>query len=108
MPAILEKYRKPITADNLLERIPVIALSGEDSSVDLICYEVLKLLIKQVNADIGQINLLPKGGRKEKVCIIKDGEPWLKEGVGVEGLDPNLGFTGEVLSTGKSDYSPSR
>jgi len=99
---IFKTDRDPITADSLLERIPAIALSGEDSAVDLICYELLRLLIKHVNADIGQISLLPKGGRIEKVCIIKDGEPWLKEGTDPQSFDSSLGFTGEVLATGKS------
>jgi len=87
---------------SLIERIPTIALSGEESSVNLILHEVLDMLIKQVDADIGQINLLPKGSRIEKVCIIKDGEPWLEPGIDIYGFDPSRGFTGQVVSTGKS------
>ena len=99
-----DRANESISAESLIERIPIIALGGEGSSVDLILYEVLELLIKHVNADIGQINLLPKGGRIEKVCIIKDGEPWLKKEMDLHlhKFDPSRGFTGLVVSTGKS------
>jgi len=102
MPDTSEILNKGIAADSLLERIPTLALAGEDSAVDLILYEVLELLIKQVGADIGQINLFPKGGRSEKVCIIKDGEPWLKEEMDFHKFDPRRGFTSLVISSGKS------
>ena len=65
-----------LSAENLLEKIPVLAISGDDLAVDSILYETLSVLLKGVDADIGQINLLPRGGRVEKSCIIKDGAPW--------------------------------
>ena len=86
----------------LLERIPALAISGEDVAVDLILYEVLHFLADEVQADIGQINLLPRAGRVEKVCIVKDGEPWLKKGMDMHPFDPHQGFTGNVVSTGIS------
>ena len=91
-----------LSAENLLERIPVLAISGDDSAVDSILYETLQVLLKGVDADIGQINLLPKGGRVEKICIIKDGKPWLKKGLGMHLFEPSKGFTGLVMATGQS------
>ncbi len=86
----------------MLERIPALAISGEDVAVDLILYEVLHFLVDEVEADIGQINLLPRAGRVEKVCIVKDGEPWLKKGMDMHPFDPHQGFTGKVVSAGES------
>ena len=93
---------KKINAGRLLEKIPVLAISGEESSVDQILFEVLSLLMEQVVADIGQINLLPMGGRVEKLCIIKDGKLWSRKGVTLNFYDPFHGFTGMVVSSGKS------
>ena len=86
----------------LLERIPALAISGEDVAVDLILYEVLHFLVDEVEADIGQINLLPRAGRVEKVCIVKDGRPWLRKGMDMHPFDPHQGFTGKVVSAGES------
>ncbi|MDQ7784010.1 MAG: hypothetical protein RDU20_14095 [Desulfomonilaceae bacterium] len=86
----------------LLERIPALAISGEDEAVDLILYEVLHFLVDEVEADIGQINLLPRGGRVEKVCVVKDGRPWLKKGMEMHPFNPHQGFTGRVVSAGES------
>ncbi|MBW2003196.1 MAG: GAF domain-containing sensor histidine kinase [Deltaproteobacteria bacterium] len=91
-----------ISAENLLGKMPLLALSGDDSAIDLILYEVLKLLTNATGADIGQINLLPKGGRVEKVCIIKDGKPWLRKGMDMHLFDPFRGFTGLVIKAGRS------
>lgn len=93
---------KPIPGDKILERMPALALSGDDLAVDLILHEVLHLLIHEIGADVGQINLLPKGGRVEKVYVIKDGEPWLKKGMNIHLFNPHLGFTGQVITTGES------
>ena len=93
---------KKINAGRLLEKIPVLAISGEESSVDQILFEVLSLLMTQVGSDIGQINLLPMGGRVEKLCIIKDGKSWSRKGTALNFYDPFHGFTGMVMSSGKS------
>lgn len=95
-------FSQKIIADSLLERIPMLAISGEDIAVDRILDEVLELLITQVNADIGQINLLPKAGRVEKLRIIKDRQPWLQKEKNMHLFDPSKGFTGEVIAKGKS------
>ena len=84
----MDPEKQKISAENLLGRMPSLALSGDDSAIDLILYEVLKLLTNETGADIGQINLLPKGGRVEKVCIIKDGAPWLKKGMDMHLFEP--------------------
>lgn len=96
----LEKHE--VIADKLFKAIPVLAISGEESALDLILYEILELLINEVTADIGQINLLPKGGKIEKLCIVKDGKPWLRRGKDMHRFDPSKGFTGVVMATGKS------
>ena len=44
-----------MSTDRLLETIPLLAISGEESAVDLILYEVLNFLVTAVGADIGQI-----------------------------------------------------
>jgi signal transduction histidine kinase len=93
---------KKINISGLLEKIAVLSISGEESSVDQILFEVLSLLMAQVSADIGQINLLPTGGRTEKLCIIKDSLPWLKKGQTLDFYDPSHGFTGMVIKSGKS------
>ena len=98
----MDPEKQKISAENLLGRMPSLALSGDDSAIDLILYEVLKLLTNETGADIGQINLLPKGGRVEKVCIIKDGVPWLKKGMDMHLFEPFKGFTGVVIRSGKS------
>ena len=90
-----------LSAENLFEKIPVLAISGDDLAVDSILYETLSVLLKGVDADIGQINLLPRGGRVEKICIIKDGAPW-PMGVDMHLFDPSKGFTGLVMATGQS------
>ncbi|PIP37835.1 MAG: hypothetical protein COX19_15595 [Desulfobacterales bacterium CG23_combo_of_CG06-09_8_20_14_all_51_8] len=54
---------KKINAGRLLEKIPVLSISGEESSVDMILFEVLSLLNAQVGADIGQVNLASPGGQ---------------------------------------------
>jgi hypothetical protein len=93
---------KKLIADKLFQRLPILALSGQKSSVDLIAYEVLNLLMEGLDADIGQINLLPRGGRVEKVCIVKDGKPWMKKDMNLHLFDPTKGFHGIVMSTGKA------
>ncbi|MFH0727511.1 MAG: hypothetical protein V2B19_14375 [Pseudomonadota bacterium] len=93
---------KKIIADKLFQRLPMLALSGQKSSIDLIAYEVLNLLMEGLDADIGQINLLPRGGRVEKVCIVKDGKPWMKKDMNLHLFDPTKGFHGIVMSTGKA------
>ncbi len=95
-------FSQKIIADSLLERIPMLAISGEGIVVDRILDEVLELLITQVNADIGQISLLPKAGRVEKLRIIKDRQPWLQKGKNMHLFNPCKGFTGKVIATGKS------
>jgi hypothetical protein len=94
-------YSQPmIVAEDLFHRLPILAISEGEDAVDLIAYEVLNLLMKGIQADIGQINLLPKGGRVEKVCIVKDGIPWLRKEMNLHLLDPTKGFTGKVMETG--------
>ncbi|BBO85997.1 hypothetical protein DSCO28_65630 [Desulfosarcina ovata subsp. sediminis] len=96
-----EPARPLIDAEKLFRRLPMLALTEGENAVDLIAYEVLNLLMTGVQADIGQINLLPKGGRVEKVCIVKDGVPWLRKEMNLHLLDPTQGFTGTVMETGK-------
>jgi hypothetical protein len=55
-----------------------------------------------VDADIGQLSLLPIGGRVEKVCIVKDGKPWLREDMALHLYNPSKGFAGYVRKTGKT------
>ena len=97
-----KNFENNISADQLLERIPILALSGEDSSVDLILFETIKLLVEKVDANIGQVTLLPMGGRLEKLCILKDGKPWQKKIKMPRYYDSTMGFTGKVINTGKS------
>ena len=94
--------KEKISAEALLGRMPLLALSGDESAVELILFEGLKLLTNETGADIGQINLLPKGGRIEKICIMKDGVPWLKKGMGMHLFEPFKGFTGVVIRSGRS------
>jgi hypothetical protein len=95
-----------IEAEDLFHRLPMIALSEGENSVDLIAYAVLNLLMTEVKADVGQINLLPKGGRVEKVCIIKERIPWLRKGMNLHLMDPTKGFTGWVMETGQPILVP--
>lgn len=94
--------KKVIRAEPFFRKLPTLAIAGDEQSVDRIAYELLNLLMKGVDADIGQINLLPLGGRVEKVCIVKDGEPWLREGMDLHLYNPSKGFTGRVMSSGKT------
>jgi hypothetical protein len=94
--------KKTIPAEKLFRNLPALAIAGDEQSVDRIAYELLKLLMDGVDADIGQINLLPLGGRVEKVCIVKDGKPWLREGMDLHLYNPSKGFTGRVISSGKT------
>ncbi len=102
MPNVASLLERTVRWVRLPERIPALAFSGEDSAVDLILYEVLRLLVDEVKADIGHVNLLPKGGRVEKVCTLKDGQPWLRKETQLHLFDPYHGFTGEVMRSGKS------
>ena len=94
--------RKRISAEHLFEKIASLAISGDESAVEFILHEVLSLLMAGIDADIGQINLLPKSGPVEKLFIIKDKKPWLREGMGLHPFDPHGGFTGMVIKSGKS------
>lgn len=98
----MKSKKKSIHAERFFRRLPTLALAGDEQSVDRIAYELLNLLMNDVSADIGQLNLLPRGGRVEKVCIVKDGKPWLREDMGLHLYNPNLGFTGRVISTGQT------
>jgi hypothetical protein len=102
MPNVASLLERTVRWVRLPERIPALASSGEESAVDLILYEVLRLLVDEVKADIGHINLLPKGGRVEKVCTLKDGKPWLRKKTDLHLFDPYHGFTGEVMRSGQS------
>jgi hypothetical protein len=93
-----------LNGERLLQRIPALAISGDALAVDQILYEVLDLFVNEVRADVGQINLLPKGGRVEKVCIIKDGDPWLKKGIDLHLFNPYRGFNGQVMATRNSVF----
>lgn len=102
MPNVASLVERTVRWVRLPERIPALAFSGEESAVDLILYEVLRLLVDEVSADTGHINLLPKGGRVEKVCTLKDNQPWLRKKMDLHLFDPNRGFTGEVMRSGRS------
>ncbi|MFH0782497.1 MAG: hypothetical protein V2B20_11185 [Pseudomonadota bacterium] len=91
-----------IPAERFFKKLPELAIVGDEQSVDRIAYELLNLLMDSVGSDIGQINLLPRGGRVEKVCIVKDGKPWLRADMGLHLYNPSKGFTGCVISTGKT------
>lgn len=91
-----------IPAERFFKKLPTLAIAGDEQSVDRIAYELLNLLMDSVDADIGQMSLLPRGGRVEKVCIVKDGQPWLREDMGLHLYNPSKGFTGWVISTGKT------
>ena len=102
MPNVASLLERTVRWVRLSERIPALAFSGEESAVDLILYEVLRLLVDEVKADTGHINLLPKGGRVEKVCTLKDTQPWLRKDMDIHLFDPYRGFTGEVMRSGNS------
>jgi GAF domain-containing protein len=91
-----------IPAERFFKKLPELAIVGDEQSVDRIAYELLNLLLDSTGADIGQINLLPRGGRVEKVCIVKDGKPWLGADMGLLLYNPSKGFSGRVTSTGKT------
>lgn len=61
--------QKIIPAELFFQKLPVLAITGDEQSIDRIAYELLNLLMDSAEADTGQINLLPRGGRVEKVCI---------------------------------------
>jgi hypothetical protein len=94
--------KKIIHAERFFKQLTTLAIAGDEQSVDRIAYELLNLLMGDVNADIGQISLLPKGGRVEKVCIVKDGQPWMREDMGLHLYNPGKGFTGRVIATGQT------
>ena len=102
MPNVASLLERTVRWVRLPERIPALASSGEESAVDLILYEVLRLLVDEVKADIGHMNLLPKGGRVEKVCTLKNRQPWLRKKTDLHLFDPYHGFTGEVMRSGQS------
>lgn len=91
-----------IPADRFFRKLPALAITGDEQSVDRIAYELLNLLMDSCDADIGQINLLPRGGRVEKVCVIKDGLPWLRSHKELHLYNPSKGFTGQVIRTGQT------
>ena len=91
-----------IHAEELFRKLPTLAIAGDEQSVDRIAYELLNTLMEGVDADIGQISLLPVGGRVEKVCIVKDGKPWLQEEMSLHLYNPTKGFAGYVSKTGKT------
>ncbi len=91
-----------IHAETFFRKLPALAIAEDEQSVDRFAYELLNMLMKGVNADIGQLSLLPVGGRVEKVCIVKDGRPWLKEGMNLHLFNPSKGFAGHVISTGQT------
>ncbi|BBO80996.1 hypothetical protein DSCO28_15620 [Desulfosarcina ovata subsp. sediminis] len=94
-----EKLRSAV---DLLAKIPELTNLNDMSSVDMMLCDVLEMLIRWVDADIGQINMLSKGGKVEKMCVIKDGTIWLKKGMPLHLFQPLKGFTGHVLSSGQS------
>ena len=65
-----------IHAETFFRKLPALAIAEDEQSVDRFAYELLNMLMNGVGADIGQLSLLPVGGRVEKVCIVKDGRPW--------------------------------
>lgn len=89
-------------AERFFRKLPELSLTGDEQSVDRFAYELLNLLMQGVDADTGQISLLPVGGRVEKVCIVKDGKPWLKTGMNLHLFNPGTGFAGHVVSTGET------
>lgn len=91
-----------IHAERFFQQLPNLAIAGDEKSVDRIAYELLKVLMDEVDADIGQLNLLPIGGRVEKACIVKDGKPWMRADKGLHPYNPGKGFTGRVMTTGKT------
>lgn len=91
-----------VPVERFFKKLPALAMAGDEQSVDRIAYELLNLLTDSAAADIGQISLLPRGGRVEKVCIVKDGRPWLREDMGLHLYNPSKGFTGRVIRTGKT------
>ncbi len=102
LPKYSPKMQKKINAGPLFDRIRWLALSGEESCIDRILYEILLLLSSHVNADIGQINLLPAAGRAGKLFILKDGKPWHVYFGKLHKYDPYSGFTGMVMASGRS------
>ena len=91
-----------IHAERFFRKLPALAIAEDEQSVDRFAYELLNMLMRGVDADIGQVSLLPVGGRVEKVCITKDGRPWLKEGRNLHLFNPSKGFAGHVISTGQT------
>lgn len=91
-----------VPAEQFFKKLPELAIAGDEQSVDRIAYELLNLLVVSAGADIGQINLLPMGGRVEKVCVVKDGRPWLRADMGLHLYNPSKGFTGRVINSGKT------
>lgn len=91
-----------MTAETFFRKIPALAIAEDEPSLDRFANELLNLLMSDVDADIGQISLLPVGGRVEKVCIVKDGRPWLKEGMTLHLFNPSQGFAGHVITTGQT------
>lgn len=91
-----------IHAETFFRKLPALAIAEDEQSVDRFAYELLNMLMNGVGADIGQLSLLPVGGRVEKVCIVKDGRPWLKEGMNLHLFNPSKGFAGHVINTGQT------
>lgn len=100
--AVAKAKLMPISVEALLERIPKLATSGQEFAVEHILSEVLLFLCARVRSDIGQVNLLARGGRVEKLCIVKDGRPWLKKAVRLHAFDPWSGFTGVLMRSGQT------
>lgn len=94
--------RERIPAETLIQKLPTLAIAGDEHSIDRIAYELLFLLMESVDADIGQLGFLPRGGRVEKFCIIKDGRPWLREDAEMHLYNPSKGFTGSAVRTGRT------
>ena len=95
-------YPGEVPAERFFRKLPALAITGDEQSVDRIAYELLNLLTESAGADIGQLSLLPRGGRVEKVCIVKDGRPWMREDMALHPYNPGKGFTSWVISTGKT------
>jgi len=98
----IARQQKVIPTERFFQKLPVLAITGDEQSVDRIAYELLNLLMDSAGANTGQISLLPRGGRVEKVCIIKDGKPWLWADLGLHLYNPSKGFTGEVIRRGRT------
>ncbi|MDX9785434.1 MAG: hypothetical protein RBT11_01560 [Desulfobacterales bacterium] len=94
--------KRIIHAEQFFRKLPELAIAGDEQSVDRIAYELLNLLMKAVDADIGQISLFPLGGRVEKMCIVKDGEPWLRTDKDLHLYNPSKGYAGRMLATGET------